>query len=88
MVQKWVIPAVCVFAVSACESTVNQASSSNTRPASQELAKLAAPGQDLSRVRVDPATGCYFYRYRGPIETSYLPVRTSNGNPICTRAQS
>lgn len=88
MIQKWLVPAICVFAVGACTDAANQASSSNDRPASAELARLAAPGQDLSRIKIDPSNGCYLYRYRGPIETTYLPVRTANGNPICTRAQS
>lgn len=47
---------------------------------------IAAPNQNLSAVRVDPADGCYVYRYAGPVETTYLPLRTVEGSPICTRA--
>jgi len=47
---------------------------------------IVAPGQDLSTVQID-ATGCYVYRYSGPVETTYLPLRTVTGRPICTRAQ-
>jgi hypothetical protein len=33
-----------------------------------------------------PEDGCYWYRYVGPVETTYLPLRTIEGRPICTRA--
>jgi hypothetical protein len=46
---------------------------------------IAAPDQDLTAVRIDPIDGCYFYRYNGPVETTFLPLRTSAGNPICSR---
>ncbi|WP_370230255.1 hypothetical protein [Cognatishimia sp.] len=88
MIQKWAIPSLCLIVLGACTDGDDFASSNSARPASQELVDLAAPGQDLSQVRVDPVTGCFVYRYRGPIETTYLPVRTPQGNPICTRAQS
>lgn len=45
---------------------------------------IAAPNQDLTAVRVDPANGCYVYRYKGPVETTLLPLRTVDGRPICT----
>lgn len=48
---------------------------------------IAAPGQDLTSVMVDE-TGCYVYLYRGPVETTYLPLRSTTGRPICTRAQT
>jgi hypothetical protein len=46
---------------------------------------LAGPNQDLSTVRVNPADGCYLYRYAGPVETTFLPLRTADGRPICTK---
>lgn len=48
---------------------------------------IAAPLQDLAAVKIDPLDGCYVYRYAGPVETTFLPLRTVNGSPICTRAQ-
>lgn len=48
---------------------------------------IVAPGQDLTSVQIDE-TGCYVYRYYGPVETTYLPLRTVTGRPICTRAQT
>lgn len=48
---------------------------------------LAAPNQDLTTVRVAEEDGCYWYRYSGPVETTYLPLRSKDGRPICARAQ-
>ncbi|MCA0871404.1 hypothetical protein LCL97_11250 [Seohaeicola saemankumensis] len=47
---------------------------------------IAAPHQDLTAVRIDPADGCYNYRHDGPVEVTYIPLRSVNGNPICSRA--
>ena len=56
----------------------------------QQLSKgvlaIAAPYQDLKAVKIDPSDGCYVYRHVGPVETTFLPLRTVNGNPICSRA--
>ena len=46
---------------------------------------IAAPYQDLTAVRIDPADGCYVYRHVGPVETTFLPLRSVNGRPICSR---
>jgi hypothetical protein len=46
---------------------------------------IAAPYQDLTAVRIDPTDGCYVYRYVGPVETTFLPLRSRRGGPICTR---
>jgi len=66
----------------------------NNDPSGQFISKLpkgviaiVAPQQDLQAVRIDPSDGCYVYRYVGPVETTYLPLRTVNGSPICTRKQ-
>lgn len=50
-----------------------------------ELLAIAAPHQDLTSVRIQPEDGCYWYQWIGPVETTYLPVRTVDGRPICTR---
>ncbi|SFT66819.1 hypothetical protein [Sedimentitalea nanhaiensis] len=47
---------------------------------------IAAPYQDLSAVSIDPADGCYVYRHVGPVETTFLPLRSADGRPICSRA--
>lgn len=52
---------------------------------SDDLIAIAAPYQDLSTVRINPEDGCYEYRHLGPVETTYLPLRTREGNPLCSR---
>ena len=46
---------------------------------------MAGPNQDLTAVRVEP-DGCLWYRHKGVVETTMLPLRTGEGRPICTRA--
>ncbi|WP_375266663.1 hypothetical protein [Planktotalea sp.] len=46
---------------------------------------IAAPYQDLAAVRIDPADGCYVYRHVGPVETTFIPLRSVRGRPICTQ---
>jgi hypothetical protein len=64
-----------------------------TPPAEPELSALpenvlaiAGPGQDLSTARLRPEDNCYWYEYRGPVETTLLPLKTDNGQPICAAA--
>ena len=48
---------------------------------------VADPRQDLASARVLEEDGCYWYDHVGVVETTPLPLRTVNGNPICTRPQ-
>lgn len=54
---------------------------------SESVLDIAAPDQDLRAVRIDPEDGCYVYRHIGPVETTYLPLRTKQGRPICTQVE-
>lgn len=49
------------------------------------LAEAAAPGQNMARVIIAPEDGCYWYEHVGPVETTFLPLRTPRGNPLCSR---
>jgi hypothetical protein len=55
---------------------------------SEAVVALAAPGQNLATARLVPKDGCYWYEHKGPVETTLLPLRTVNGNPICTARES
>jgi hypothetical protein len=44
----------------------------------------ARAGHDQCPVESD---GCYWYRYAGPVEITYLPLLTRDGRMICTRPQ-
>ncbi|MEJ6404990.1 hypothetical protein [Yoonia sp. 2307UL14-13] len=53
------------------------------RTVPEGVISIAAPNQNLDEVRINPADGCYEYLYRGPVETTFLPLRTPDGRPIC-----
>ncbi|MCV2875176.1 hypothetical protein OE810_02790 [Rhodobacteraceae bacterium XHP0102] len=46
------------------------------------LAELAAEGQDIERVRL-MEDDCYWYLYEGVVETTMLPILTTDGRLIC-----
>lgn len=80
---------ILAFALSACATVATETDASDNAfidelPESVQAA--AAPFQDLSRVRINPTDGCYIYQHAGPVETTFLPLRTVSGRPICTRA--
>lgn len=57
-------------------------------PLPERVLTLADPKQDLKAVKVDPVDGCLVYRHVGPVETTFLPLRTREGRPICTQVQA
>ncbi len=54
----------------------------------ESVVEIAAPYQNLDAVVYREEDNCYWYQHVGPVETTFLPLRTSGGNPICTRAES
>ena len=54
----------------------------------EAVVAMAAPFQNLEAVQLLPEDGCYWYQHVGPVETTMLPLRTVNGNKICTRPRS
>ena len=54
---------------------------------SEAVRALAAPGQNLTQVRIE-SDGCYWYRYDGPVETTFLPLLTRDDRMICARTPS
>lgn len=78
------------LALAACEpmpTTGTTGSTVSARPVNlpESVVSIAAPNQDLASARIRSDDGCYWYTHRGPVETTQLPLRTVNGNPICTR---
>lgn len=71
-----------MFGLAAC---VNTTPEGETEQVSEQVRELAAPGQDLSQVRLE-SDGCYWYRYEGPVETTFLPLLTRDDRMICVRA--
>ncbi len=54
---------------------------------SPEVMALLAPGQNIGTARIE-SDGCYWVLHRGPVETTYIPLLTTEGRMICTRAQT
>ena len=77
-----------VISLSACVETTGGANGPTQfiSEVPEGVLSIAAEGQDLTALKVDPIDGCYTYRHIGPVETTMLPLRASNGRPICTRA--
>lgn len=87
MTKPLILLAALPFALTACDASMATAPTGTTSTTVPEnIAALAAPNQNLSTARVDEATGCYVYLHRGPVESTYLPLRTADGRPICTEA--
>ena len=74
-------------ALAACTPVSERAGAPEPRLPEEVLA-IAAPGQDLTSARLVPETGCYWYTHRNVVETTLVPLRTANGNPICARTAS
>ena len=78
------IPAL-VLPLAACAVPAGDAGPGSTLP--EAVRAAAAPFQDLSVVELREDDGCYWYRHTGPVETTFLPLRTRDGRPICARPQ-
>jgi hypothetical protein len=88
-VRVWIVGCA-ALAVAACGDMQSTSTGGNTsngfiKELPEGVLAVAAKTQDLSAVRIDPADGCYVYRYVGPVETTFLPLRADNGRPICSR---
>ncbi|MEM8653536.1 MAG: hypothetical protein AAGF36_02230 [Pseudomonadota bacterium] len=73
--------------LAACDETTQSGGDGGPfiNPLPDRIVALADPRQDLTAVKVDPVDGCLVYRYVGPVETTFLPLRSKEGRPICTR---
>ncbi len=66
-----------------CVSTTAVDDDGAFRELPEPLLDLAAPYQNLNKVRLGPNDNCFWYLYDGPVEQTWLPLRTAKGNPIC-----
>lgn len=83
----WIVGCTALL-VSACadmQGTNSNPSERFFKELPEGVLAIVADNQDLTAVRIDPADGCYVYRYAGPVETTFLPLRAKSGGPICSR---
>jgi hypothetical protein len=88
MVKKLVLMVGAGVFLASCEGFENGAGGASggfIRELPEAVLEIAAPNQDLTAVRIDPVDGCYVYRHVGPVETTFLPLRSVRGRPICTQ---
>jgi hypothetical protein len=84
----WIVGCTALL-VSACVDMQGMSSNPSERfftELPEGVLAIVADNQDLTAVRIDPADGCYVYRYAGPVETTFLPLRAKSGGPICSRS--
>ncbi len=85
--RAWLVGCTALL-TSACadvQSTTLSRSDGFFKALPEGVLAIVADNQDLTTVRIDPADGCYIYRYVGPVETTFLPLRAKSGGQICTR---
>ncbi|MCI5110939.1 MAG: hypothetical protein MRY75_10345 [Marivita sp.] len=88
--KAFLVAPLTLLGLAACEPVPSSGGTSGSARITvpESVATIAAPYQDLTTARVRAEDGCYWYTHRGPVETTELPLRTSNGSPICVRPQS
>ena len=82
------LPPLALLVLGACTPTVSATNGGDPQfltEVPESVRAAAAPFQDLSSVQLRSDDGCYWYRHVGPVETTFLPLRTVEGRPICTR---
>lgn len=79
--------AIGLLALTACDEVAQSGADGGPfiSPLPERIVAMADPKQDLNAVKVDPVDGCLVYRHVGPVETTFLPLRTREGRPICTQ---
>lgn len=83
---KSILATIALLGLAACEEQTrwNDANQEGVlKVVPEEVLELAAPGQNTDVVKLDPETNCFWYLHRGPVEDTFLPLRTSKGGPIC-----
>lgn len=76
-------PLALVLVIAACAPPVSEENPDFSQEVVDSLRAIAAPGQNLSTVRLQE-DGCYWVQHRNPVETTMLPLMTVDDRPICT----
>lgn len=81
------VPLIGAMLLGACATTAEDGSS-NIGNLPDGVVALAGPGQDLTTARFRADDGCYWYEHNGPVETTMIPLRTTDGNRICVAGRT
>ncbi len=73
------------FFVAGCAVQPNEISEKDDRIGDipENVIAMAGPNQDIATARLKPEDNCFWYEHRGPVETTLVPLRSPQGNPIC-----
>ncbi|MEN8740133.1 MAG: hypothetical protein ABF308_10230 [Phaeobacter gallaeciensis] len=90
MLKQKMMVAVALFLTTGCaiQPTGPNDTADQTGNVPEAVVAMAAPDQDVATARLVPEDGCYWYEHSGPVETTLLPLRTANGNPICVAREA
>ncbi|GGL58709.1 hypothetical protein GCM10011392_11500 [Wenxinia marina] len=85
MNTRWAGTIMTTLLLGACSANLTGTTESpEALPVPGSVIALADPSQNLQTARLRPEDGCYWYLHSGPVETTLLPLRTSEGRSICT----
>ncbi len=85
--RKSILFSVSLVFLTACGSSATR-EGGFLREVPEEVAKLAAPNQNLNAVKLLEEDGCYWYQHVGPVETTLLPLLSQRGSRICIKKQT
>jgi hypothetical protein len=90
MLKQKMMVAVALLLTTGCaiQPTGPNDTADQTGNVPEAVVAMAAPDQDVATARLVPEDGCYWYEHSGPVETTLLPLRTANGNPICVAREA
>ncbi len=78
-----------ILALAACDTIAPEPVSQLPSPEQQVLTQitaLAGPNQNVQTARLRTDDNCYWFSYAGPVETTELPLLTTDGRHICAQA--
>ncbi|WP_298806558.1 hypothetical protein [uncultured Lentibacter sp.] len=88
MLRRGVGFGVAFVALSGCLALEGGAADGVLAKVPDEVLAIADKKQNLGAVRINPEDGCFEYRHIGPVETTFLPLRSTEGRPICTKTET
>ncbi len=72
-----------LLSLGACDTATRTNDQGYLKTVPEGVLSIADPRQDLTQVVLLEEDNCYWYSHAGPVETTLLPLRTSQGRPIC-----
>ena len=88
MTSKIAVGTALLLALTACTPVYEGQNGGAVGAIPEEVAQIAAPYQDLTSARLRPEDGCYWYLHAGPVETTLIPLRDTQGRIICSTNSS